>query len=88
MADSVVKLTCGYEDTDFTRLYEFAVADSLVGDVKDNVLAINDSLAASNSGGMHSFFLSDDGNNLKAITEAKLVTVEEFPIPINQNGGE
>jgi len=85
MAEPVVQITCGYEETDFTRQYQFDVAESLAADVKDNILAINASLAASNSGGMHSFFLSDDGHNLKEITDAKLITVEEFPIP---RGGE
>lgn len=82
MDNPIVKLTCGYEDTDFTRVYQFECAESLVADVKDNVLAINASLAASTSGGMHTFFLSDDGHNLKAIVDAKITTLEEYPIDL------
>lgn len=83
MDNPIVKLTCGYEGTDFTRQYQFECAESLVADVKDNVLAINASLAASTSGGMHTFFLSDDGHNLKEIVDARIATVEEYPIDLN-----
>ena len=85
-ATNTVKIICAYEETDFTRQYQFDVSDENVADVKDNVLVINASLAASTSGGMHSFFLSDDGHNLKEISYAGIVTLEEYPIDLN--GGE
>lgn len=77
-----LKLTMGYENTDFTRIYTATVPNSIAPDVKDHIIDINASLEAGTSGGMDAFFISDDGDNLKAIIAAKLINVQEEAIAI------
>lgn len=77
-----LKLTMGYEDTDFTRIYTATVPNSLAASVKVNIIAINNSLSGGTADGMESFFISDDGDYLKAIIAAKFISVEEETITI------
>lgn len=60
MANSAT-LTFGYTNTDFTRKYKFEglTADQCTA-LKNNVKAINASLAGGTAGGLSSFFISDD----------------------------
>ena len=86
MADYSVKLTFGYSNSDQTRQLNFSnVAESLIPDIKDNVLAINDSIAAGTDGGLTSFFKDDDGNNFSGITAAQIVS--ETVKTISLSGG-
>ena len=84
MAD--VKLTFGYADTDFTRLYTFSCDDSLLSGIPTKVNAINASLAGGTDGGLAAFFQSDDGHNFVKIVKASAVAL--FETPIDLNGGE
>lgn len=77
-----LKLKTGYENTEDTRNYILEVEDSLAADVKGKILAINASLASGTSDGMNTFFISDNGDNLKAIVEARLITTTEIPVAI------
>lgn len=87
MADNSVRLTLGYENTDFTRQIVFSdVPDSLLGGVKDNVKAVNASLAAGTAGGLSAFFLSDDGDNFTGFTAAQIISDIDEDIDIS--GGE
>ena len=67
MANSV-KLTFGYEGTEFTRQYKFdGIADSVLANVKNNVMDFNDSISGAfgasgtlAAAGLSTFFISDD----------------------------
>lgn len=81
-----IKLTCGYENTDFTRKYTINGVDSLSADketVRGKIQAINGSLEAGNSGGLDTFFRSDDYDAsetvgaFSGITEAIINNVTE-----------
>ena len=80
-----VTLTFGYEDTDYTRKYKFDnVADEVLSDVKDGILAVNASLKADTAGGLESFFLDDTGEHaFKEIVAAQTDSVEEEIINLN-----
>lgn len=80
-----VQLTFSYEDTEFTRLYDFEVADSLQADAKQKILDINASLKAGTDGGLSAFFVSDEGTNFTLISSAKFIVTEEEYIDL---GGE
>ena len=67
-----LKMTFGYDDSDFTRNYSFEIDDSLVSAAKDKIIGINTSLAAGTAGGLSSFFISDDGDNFVGITAAQV----------------
>ena len=69
-----LKMTFGFgAELDSTRNYTLTVDDSLAGDCKDKILAINESLAASTDGGLASFFLADNGTDaFSKITYAEL----------------
>lgn len=77
-----LKLTMGYQDTDFTRIYTATIPESIATSVKDNVKNINSSLLGGTAGGMESFFISDDGDYLKAIIAAKIIEIQEDTIEI------
>lgn len=77
-----LKLTMGYEDTDFTRIYTTTIPNSIAAAVKDNIKDINTSLLGGTAGGMESFFISDDGDYLQAIIAAKLIRTDEETITI------
>lgn len=68
-----VQLTFSYADTEFTRMYEMEVADSLSTDAKQKILAVNSSLKASTDGGLSEFFVSDAGDNFTLISSAKFI---------------
>ena len=76
-----LKLTFGYEDTDYTRIYAFDVADSIdataAASMKAAVKAVNASLTAGTAGGLSSFFVSDEGDNFTLITDAQLELTEK-----------
>ena len=83
MTDVQVKLTCSYSNTDLTHQYAFDCAESLVSGVRNKVKAINASLAGGTDGGMSTFFLSADGHNLTKISDARIVSLEEYPIDVD-----
>ena len=75
------KATFKYAD-DTTRIYDLDVDDSLAAGVKEKVIAFNASLTGGSAGGLSSFFVSDSGENLKIISEAKLISTNEIPVSI------
>lgn len=84
MAGYSVKLTLGYSNSEQNRQLTFSdVAESLIPDVKDNIIAINDSIEAGTDGGLTSFFKDDDGNNFSGITAAQIIaeTVKSISLP-------
>lgn len=90
-----LKMTFGYEGTDFTRSFTISdVADSLTSGIKSKILAVNASLAGGNSDGLNNFFRSDDYNadeNIGAftgITAAQLesTTITTIPLTDGEEG--
>lgn len=78
MVDITVQIKLGYENTEDTRTYEFGgLSESVLDDVKAQVLAINQSLAGGTAGGLSTFFVSDNGDNLKSIVSARAKIIEE-----------
>ena len=73
-----LKTTFGFgAEQEFTRGYNFTVADSLASACKDKIKAINTSLEAGTAGGLSTFFVSDDGlSNFTKITYAALESTE------------
>lgn len=92
MADPVnsVQLKLAYNNTDFTRTMTIGeVAESVIADVETKIQGINDSLAAGTSGGLNTFFISDDYDaaqtigSFKQISQAVVKSVTETDIPLN-----
>lgn len=91
MAEPVnnVKFKMAYKNTDFTRNMTITdVTDEAVADVDTKIEAINSSLEGGTSGGLDTFFISDDYNAAQSIgsfakiTEAQIETVITTPIPL------
>ena len=56
-----LKLTFGYAGTDFTRNFTISdVASSLASGIKPKILELNASVSGGTSGGLNTFFRSDD----------------------------
>ena len=73
-----LQLKFGYEATDFTRIYEFDVDDSVApADIVTAIQAVNASLSGGTADGLDTFFLSDDHDaskgNFNRIISAKTV---------------
>jgi len=86
MATNTLQLTFGYKNSEQKRNYTFSeVPDSVVSEMKTKIIGINDSLAASTEGGLASFFVDDNNNNLQAIEEAKLITTTETALDLGGN---
>lgn len=86
MATNSLQLSFGYENSDQKRTYTFSdINDSVISGIKAKVIAINDSLAANTDGGLASFFIDDNNNNLKYIEEAKIISVTETPLDLGGN---
>lgn len=82
-----LKMTFGYHETEDTRGYNFAVADSVTAaDAKAAILAVNASLTAGTDGGLSSFFVSDEGDYFTLITDAQLETVNKTVLDLNIGG--
>ena len=75
------KATFKYAD-DTTRIYDLEVDDSLAAGVKEKVIAFNASLTGGTAGGLSTFFVSDGGENLLMISEAKLISTVITPVSI------
>ena len=76
-----IKLTFGYNGTDFTRQYKIAnVADeyAVASDVKTKVKAVNASLAGGTAGGLDTFFLADDYDATENIGTFKGITAAQI----------
>ena len=82
MADNTIRLTFGYEDTEFTRNYELKIDDSLVAGAKQKIKDINNSLLGGTAGGLSSFFVSDSGENFTLITDAQLTSITETKLDL------
>lgn len=78
-----IQMEFSYADTEFTRLYELDVADSLMADAKQKILNINASLKAGTDGGLSTFFVSDEGDNFTLISAAKFTITEEEFLDLN-----
>ena len=77
--------TFAYEDTDFTRTYNFEVDDATeAASLKAGVLAVNASLRAGTAGGLSSFFVSNEGDNFTLISDAQLVSTTKTTLAIHQ----
>ena len=81
---STIRATFAYEGTNFTRKYDLDIADDQIASAKAKVLAINASLEAGTAGGMSSFFVSDNGENMKEISALQLFTVTETVLDLNE----
>ena len=85
-----LKMTFGYEGTDFTRNLTIADVDaSLTGaSIKSKIQAVNASLTGGTSGGLNIFFRSDDYDaeenigTFKGITAAQLESITTTVIPL------
>lgn len=93
MASSSIKLTFGYEGTDFTRSFTMHnVDDSLVSGAKAKIKALNASLAGGTDDGLSDFFRSDDYDSesgigsFTGITAATIVTTETTHINLDEEG--
>lgn len=93
MANNSIKLTLGYEGTDFTRnLTISGVADSIAGDAKAKIKALNASIVGGTDGGLSTFFRSDDYDETEGIgtfagvTAATIVTTETTHINLDEEG--
>lgn len=91
MADNIntVKLKMAYKNTDFTRQMTISdVADSVLSSVEGKIEAINSSLEGGTSGGLDTFFISDDYDaeqtigTFEKIYEARIETFIETSIPL------
>lgn len=86
MATNSLQLSFGYKNSEQKRTYTFSeIPDSVVSGMKAKIIGINDSLSASTDGGLASFFVDDNNNNLQSIEEAKLVTLTETPLDLGGN---
>lgn len=84
MANSVV-IKVAYADTDEIRQYTFDNLSASVvnpATLKAKILQLNASIAASTDGGLHEFFVSDDGDFMVSIASAYTVSEIETPITI------
>ena len=82
MSETTLQMRFAYKGTDFTRDYTIdGISSAAYSNIKQKILAINESLAASTDGGLADFFLADDydGTNgkLEKIISATAKTVEE-----------
>lgn len=89
MMNNKLKMTFGYENTDFIRNMTIAnVADSVTSGIKAKIQAVNASLAGGTAGGLDSFFRSDDYDSeagigkFNRITAAQLESTTVTVIPI------
>ena len=77
-----LNLTFGFEATDFTRIYQFDVDDSVAkADIVNAIQAVNASLSGGTADGLDEFFVADDfdGTNGKfsGIIHAETKTITE-----------
>lgn len=98
MADikNSVKITLGYNGTDFQRNMKFDdVANSALSGVKTKCKAVNASLAAGTAGGLSTFFLADDYDatdpeniigNFNGIVAAQIDSSEVTYIDLSEEG--
>lgn len=84
-----LKMTFGYKDTDFTRVYTVnGIDDSDVDGIKEKIKAVNASLEGGTADGLNAFFRSDDFDaensvgTFTKITHAQLESTETIDIPI------
>lgn len=81
-----VRLTFGYQNSTQKRNYTFTdFPTSIASEMKDKILAINESLAASTDGGLAEFFVDDNGNYFIKIENAVYTTVTETPLDLGGN---
>ena len=86
---NVLKTTFGYADTDFTRQYNWEVAESIQPEtLKAGVLAINQSLANGTAGGLSTFFLSDEGDNFVTIVSGQLEETDKTVLNLTDDDDE
>ena len=93
MANNSIKLTLGYEGTDFTRNMTISgVADSLVSGVKTRIKAVNASIAGGTDDGLTDFFRAEDYDSTQGIgtftgiTAAVVTTTETTHINLDEEG--
>lgn len=91
---NAIKLTLGYDQTDFTRKITLGnVDDSIASDsasVKAQIQAINASIAGGTDGGLSTFFRSDDydgvGGTFAGIVAAQIDSTEVTNIDLTEGG--
>lgn len=72
-----VKIKLAYDDAT-SRIYTFNGVDSMyLPDVKDKVIAINESLEAGTAQNFANTFVSNNGSPCKMISSAKVVVTEQ-----------
>lgn len=81
---NTLRATFAYTGTNFTRNYDLDISEDAISTAKAKTMAINESLAAGTAGGMSTFFVSDNGEPMKAISELKLITVTETILNLDE----
>lgn len=81
---SILKMTFAYDD-DTTRQYVLNVDIDKATACKSKIRAVNTSLAGGTSGGLDEFFVSADGEYLKKISAAQIISETETVLDL---GGE
>ena len=72
-----VKVTLAYEDAT-SRNYTFNGVDNMyLPDVKDKVIAINESLEAGTANNFKNTFVSNNGATVKMISKAQIITLQQ-----------
>jgi len=72
-----VKVTLAYEDAT-SRIYTFNGVDNMyLPDVKDKVLAINESLEGGTANNFKNTFVSNNGATVKMISKAQIITLQQ-----------
>lgn len=83
-----LKMIFAYADTEFTRPYDFPVADSVQpANCKAAILGVNTSLKNNTAGGLSDFFVSDAGENFTLISAAQLEESTTTVLNLNIGGG-
>ena len=90
---NTIKLTLGYEGTDFTRNFNIPnVSNEDATTAKTKIKALNASLAGGTDGGLDAFFRSDDYDaqegigTFSGITAAQIVTTTTEYINLEEEG--
>jgi len=85
MANSIT-IKLGFEDSEETRTLKFEDLPASAintAPLKARIMAVNASLAGGTAGGLSTFFVDSEGNNLKAIVEAKTDSTAETIIDLS-----
>ena len=77
-----VTMTLAYTDDDTSQLKLDKLTSASLSSVESKIIGVNASLNASTDSGLSDYFVSKNGQPLKAITKATIESVSETAIPI------